>query len=240
MNIVVPMAGRGSRFAAMGITVPKPLIEVRGRPMYTWAVESLPLMLADRLIFICLEEHLRDLRLRRDIEDRYAATNPVLVSVDQVTRGQACTVLTATHLINNETPLLIYNADTYCRSSLEECLAGRERNADAILGVFEAEGEQWSFARLDEIGRVVETSEKRRISPLASTGLYYFRRGRDFVYYATEMIDAGEAVGGEYYVAPVFNRMIARGADIRVAHAKEVWSLGTPGDLAYFETHFSN
>lgn len=238
MNIVIPMAGRGSRFAEVGVQTPKPLIDVRGKPMYAWATESLPLSLAKRIVFICLAEHLEDLRLRQDVEARYGRLDPLIVPLDHVTEGQACTVLCARELIDSDEPLLIFNADTYCRTGLDESLPGLERSVDGILGVFEAPGEKWSFARVDARGRVVETAEKRRISPWASTGLYHFTRGRDFVRYADAMIRDGERVNGEFYVAPVYNRMIADGADIRVDVAKEVWVLGTPEDLGYFEEHY--
>lgn len=238
MNIVIPMAGRGSRFADVGIATPKPLIDVRGKPMYAWAAESLPLSLARRIIFICLDEHLQDLKLRQDIEERYGRLDPVIIPLDHVTEGQACTVLCARELIADDAPLLIFNADTYCRTGLDETLAKLDPSVDGILGVFEAPGEKWSFARVDGRGRVVETAEKRRISPWASTGLYHFTRGRDFVRYADEMIRADERVNNEFYVAPVYNRMIADGADVRIDVAQEVWVLGTPEDLAHFEASY--
>jgi dTDP-glucose pyrophosphorylase len=107
-----------------------------------------------------------------------------------------------------------------------------------VLDVFSAPGDQWSFARIDAGGRVLETAEKRRISQWATTGLYYFRRGRDFVRHAEAMIAAGERSNREFYVAPVYNRMIAAGADIRANKVEHVWVLGTPEDLARFEREY--
>jgi UDP-N-acetylglucosamine diphosphorylase / glucose-1-phosphate thymidylyltransferase / UDP-N-acetylgalactosamine diphosphorylase / glucosamine-1-phosphate N-acetyltransferase / galactosamine-1-phosphate N-acetyltransferase len=238
MNIVMPMAGRGSRFADVGYTLPKPLIDVRGRPMYAWAMDSLPLALAKRVIFICLAEHLRDRALADDIRARYAALDPQIISLDRVTEGQACTVLTARAWIDNDDPLLIYNADTYCKTSLEARLRDLPPSVDGLLSVFRAPGDKWSFARTDASGRVVETAEKRRISEWATTGLYHFTRGRDFVGHADAMIAANERERGEFYVAPVYNRLIAAGADIRIDLAEEVWVLGTPEDLADFEARY--
>jgi dTDP-glucose pyrophosphorylase len=235
MNIVMPMAGRGSRFAEIGVTTPKPLIEVRGKPMYAWATEGLPLELAKRLIFICLAEHLADRALQRDIESRYARYDPAIIPLDHVTEGQACTVLAARRLINKNEPLLIFNADTYCRTTLGLTLRSLPPEVDGVLDVFRAEGDRWSFARLDEQRRVLETAEKRRISEWATTGLYYFRRGDDFVNQADDMIAADERSNGEFYVAPIYNRMIAAGADIRANPVDQVWVLGTPDDLAHFE-----
>src|SRR5262249_30990513 len=149
--------------------------------------------------------------------------------------GQACTVLCARALIDSDEPLIIYNADTYCRTSLSQRLQGLEASVDGLISVFRAPGDKWSFARADERGRVVETAEKRRISDWATTGLYHFTRGRDFVRHADAMIENNDRTGGEFYVAPVYNRMIAAGSDIRIDVAEEVWVLGTPEDLDRFE-----
>jgi NDP-sugar pyrophosphorylase family protein len=240
MNIVMPMAGRGSRFRDVGIDIPKPLIDVRGRPMYAWAMDSLPLERARRVIFLCLAEHLEDRALADDIRSRYAGLDPIIVAVDRVTEGQACTVLLAREHVDTDEPLVIYNADTWCGSRLGPVLdaATPEAPIDGVLGVFSAPGDKWSFVRLDEAGRVVETAEKRRISEWASTGLYHFARGRDFVHHADAMIAANERVNGEFYVAPVYNRLIAAGARIVTEVADPVWVLGTPEDLAYFEAHY--
>jgi UDP-N-acetylglucosamine diphosphorylase / glucose-1-phosphate thymidylyltransferase / UDP-N-acetylgalactosamine diphosphorylase / glucosamine-1-phosphate N-acetyltransferase / galactosamine-1-phosphate N-acetyltransferase len=234
----MPMAGRGSRFAEVGFTAPKPLIDVRGKPMYAWAMDSLPLSLAHRVIFICLAEHLADRALEADIRERYAAFDPVIVPLDKVTEGQACTVLEARAWIDTGDPLIIYNADTYCRTLLAERLPTLPPSVAGLLSVFQAPGDKWSFARTDEHGRVVETAEKRRISDWATTGLYHFTRGRDFVKHAQAMIDANEREKNEFYVAPVYNRLIAAGLEIRLDVAEEVWVLGTPEDLADFEARY--
>ena len=238
MNIVMPMAGRGSRFVEVGHTVPKPLIDVRGRPMYAWAMDSLPLGLAKRVIFICLAEHLHDRTLADDIEARYHTFDPIIVSLDRVTEGQACTVLEARSSIDNDAPLVIYNADTFSTSGLEARLRTLPNDVDGVLSVFRAAGDKWSFARTEPDGRVVETAEKRRISEWATTGLYHFARGHDFVHHADAMIAANERERGEFYVAPVYNRLIAAGCNIQIDLAEEVWVLGTPEDLADFEARY--
>jgi NDP-sugar pyrophosphorylase family protein len=232
------MAGRGQRFRDAGFLVPKPLIPVRGRPMYAWATESLPLELAERLIFICLNEQLREPGLADDIHRRYGRWRPEIIALDEVTAGQLCTVLKAESLLDNDRPLLIYNADTYCRTSLEKRLPELAADVAGLLGVFQAPGDKWSFARTDAGGRVIETAEKRRISDWASTGLYYFRRGADFVGQARAMVAANERTNGEFYVAPLYNRLIAAGARIEIDPAEEVWALGTPEDLRHFEANY--
>lgn len=238
MNVVMPMAGHGSRFRKIGVQAPKPLIDVRGKPMYAWAMDSLPMQLVSRLIFICQREHLDDLGLREDIERRYPDHDVVIIAIDTVTDGQACTVLLAREHIDNDEPLLIYNADTFCRTRMAQTLPALEAGVSGVLSVFRADGDKWSFARVDDSGRVVETAEKRRISDWATTGMYYFARGRDFVREADAMVAADERESGEFYVAPVYNRLINAGMDVRIDEADEVWVLGTPEDLAHFEGHF--
>lgn len=234
MNIVMPMAGKGSRFVEAGFSVPKPLIDVRGKPMYAWATDGLPLTHVKRLIFICLRDHLQGFNLEEDIQTRYEAFQPVVIALDEVTQGQACTVLKAREWIENADPLAIFNADTYCKTTFVDALERWEPSVDGVLDVFQAEGEKWSFARISENDRVVETAEKRRISPWATTGLYYFRRGLDFVNHADAMIARNARVNNEFYVAPVYNAMIASGAEVRANKVSHVWGLGTPEDLASF------
>lgn len=235
MKIVIPMAGRGKRFADCGFKNPKPLIPVLGKPMYSWAVDGLPLDSSSKLIFICLREHLDGSGLEDDIRERYSEFDPAIISLDKVTEGQACTVMTARDRIDSEDDLLIFNADTYCPTSLKTALAHFGSSVDGVMDVFRGEGEHWSFARTDSSGRVIETAEKRRISEWATTGLYYFRRGRDFVRHTENMIRSEERSNGEFYVAPVYNRMIAAGADIRINPVNEIWVLGTPEELSAFE-----
>lgn len=240
MNVVIPMAGRGSRFADAGIDTPKPLIDVLGRPMYAWATESLPLGLASRLVFVCLREHL-DARpvggrtLAEDMHERFGHVELHIVALDDVTDGQVCTVLAADSLIDRDEPLLVYNADTWCRTDLARTLPMTPPDVDGIIGVFEAAGDHWSFARIDETGRVVETAEKRRISPWATTGLYWFASGSRFVAEGRAMVAADDRTRGEFFVAPLYGRMIDAGAHIRADVALEVAAMGTPSELAEFE-----
>jgi dTDP-glucose pyrophosphorylase len=229
------MAGHGRRFREAGFTVPKPLIEVGGRPMYAWATDSVPPALVGRLVFVALEEHLEEFGLRDDISRRYRGRDVAIVGLPDVTQGQACTVLAAREVVDPDAPLIIYNADTACRTDLERTLGGAGPAPDGVIGVFEADGDHWSFARTDETGRVVETAEKRRISRWATTGLYHFGRAGSFFEAADGMMGADERVNGEFYVAPLYNRLIQAGAHVVVDEAKGVWPMGTPAELARFD-----
>jgi len=230
LNIVIPMAGRGQRFVDAGFEKPKPLIPVRDRPMYAWAAESLPLERAARLVFVCLAEHA--VELATDIGLRYGQHDPIVHVLPEVTAGQLATVLAARDHLQADLPLVIYNADTLCRGALRGLDDGQA--VDGMIGVFRAEGSHWSFARTDASGRVVETAEKRRISEWATTGLYYFGETSNFLGHADEMISDDDRTRGEFFVAPLYNRMIAAGSDIRIDPAEEVWPLGTPAELQDF------
>jgi UDP-N-acetylglucosamine diphosphorylase / glucose-1-phosphate thymidylyltransferase / UDP-N-acetylgalactosamine diphosphorylase / glucosamine-1-phosphate N-acetyltransferase / galactosamine-1-phosphate N-acetyltransferase len=128
MTIVIPMAGLGSRFRDAGFTTPKPLIPVLGRPMYAWAVESLPLASASKLIFILLASQPECEGLETDILKRYSEHDPIVLTTPQLTRGQAETVLLARELIATTEPLLIHNADTAFRCAA----AGLGRRAPGV------------------------------------------------------------------------------------------------------------
>lgn len=237
MNIVLAMAGRGARFRDAGWSIPKPLIEVLGEPMYSWALKGLPLDLADRVILIVSEELNTDDEFNREVRERYRHL-PLIIRSTPPTQGQVCTVLVARDLIDNDEALLIFNADTHQQSSeLRDLIFDPE--IDGSLSVFRAPGDKWSFARSEDTGRVVETAEKRRISEWACTGLYHFARGKDFVRAADEMIAENEQVNGEFYVAPVYNRLISGGANIRLNVVDKIHVFGTPEDLNQFMSDHS-
>ena len=233
MNIVIPMAGRGSRFRDAGWTIPKPLIEVSGEPLYAWALKGLPLENARRIILIALDEIANDAAFRDDVHRRFGGHDVEILSVGAVTEGQACTVLLAREFIDTGDGLLIFNADTYQRSSGLPSLI-EAPSVDGVLSAFRAPGNQWSFVKVDDSGRVIETAEKRRISEWASTGMYYFRRGADYVAAADAMISEGDRTRGEFYVAPLYNRLIAAGAHIAMDVVDSVHVLGTPQDVDEF------
>lgn len=230
LNIVVPMAGLGSRFAQAGYTVPKPLIDVRGRPMYAWAADSLPLKFATHLIFILLSSQPEFPQLRDDILRRYAKHNPLVLEVPELTAGQAITVLRAKEAIDNDEPLLIHNADTAFTVDSSWAQQAWRLNCDGALLVFESNEKRWSFSREREDGWVVEVREKEVISPWASTGTYWFRRGADFVRLAEERVQSGRKEAAEYYVGPLYNDLIVKGARVRNFRIERLYCFGTPED----------
>lgn len=236
LDIVVPMAGRGSRFVKAGFALPKPLIDVTGQPMIRRVIENLKPDVPHRFIFLVLEEHLHGFALEAKLKT-WAGENAVCIPVSQVTEGAACTVLLAERYLSAQNDLLIANSDQIVDMSINEYLRwSRMPNYDGTIMVFEAEDEKWSFARLDARGDVAEVAEKKRISNLATVGIYYFHRGSDFVSAARQMIGKNIRTNGEFYVCPVYNEMVARGQRVvtwKIA-ANAMHGVGTPEDLAQY------
>ena len=232
LNVVIPMAGAGSRFAAAGYTFPKPLIDVQGKPMIQVVVENLGL--DANFIFIVQKEHREQFHLDNMLP-LIAGPNTTIVEVDCITEGAACTTLLAKDIINNDAPLFFANSDQWVDwDPVQFMYDMQEASADGGIVTFKATHPKWSFAKLDEFGNVLEVAEKNPISDNATVGYYYWKHGADFVRYAEQMIEKDIRVNNEFYVCPVFNQAIEDGKTIRTHEAKSMWGLGTPEDLEYF------
>jgi dTDP-glucose pyrophosphorylase len=236
LNIVVPIAGRGSRFAEAGFQQPKPLIPVHGIPMIETVVKNITPDGPHRFVFVALREHLDALGMRDTL--RRIAPNCAIVPVDRVTEGAACTVLLARRFINTSDPLMLANSDQWVETDINSYLHTMERNdLDGVIMTMKANDPKWSFVDL-EGPRVTRVVEKEVISDEATVGIYAFRRGRDFVAGAEQMIAKNLRVNNEFYVAPVYNELIGKGANIGIYNVgKEgagMHGLGIPSDLDRF------
>jgi dTDP-glucose pyrophosphorylase len=240
MNIVIPMAGRGSRFAVEGYADPKPLIRIRDAAMIEVVIENLRPSAPHRFVFLCLQEHLARYPLEAML--RSHAPDAVIIPIAGVTQGAACTVLLAKEHIDTEYPLMIANADQWVDCPIDDYLSVMDaRDADGLIMTMTATDPKWSFIRWEEPWWVREVVEKKVISHEATVGIYNFRRGRDFVAAAERMIEADLRVNGEFYVAPAYNELIAAGKKITFhnigAEAAGMYGLGIPADLKLFEEH---
>lgn len=240
LNIVVPMAGRGSRFAAVGFTDPKPLIPLGGRPMIQWVIDNIRPARPHRFIFLCLAEHLE--RYPR-LAPQLAALCPgcVVVPVSQVTEGAACTVLLAKEHINSAAPLMIANSDQYVELDVDDYLRHLDAPGTAgLIMTFWSDHPKWSYCRLRPDGTVSEVVEKQVISNEATVGIYNFAHGHDFVSAAESMIARDLRVNGEFYVAPTYNLLIEKDARIVIAATGRdgdgMHGLGTPEDYRLFQS----
>lgn len=235
VQVMIPAAGEGSRFAKVGFEKPKPFIDVDGRPMIERVIENVSPRNA----------HVQIL-LRREHVERCATEAEALrraglgiTLVDKLTEGTACTLLLARKTFDNSAPMMVANSDQWVDFSVDafvdDCIA---RNLDGSILVFrDAErNPKWSFAKIDAAGLVVEVAEKKPISDLATVGIYLFRRGDQFVSAAIDMIALNDRVNNEFYTCPVYNYMIRNGARIGVFEVSPdaMHGLGTPEDLALY------
>lgn len=237
MKIVIPMAGRGSRFERAGFTNPKPLIDVKGKPMIQRVIENIGV--SGEYIFLALKEHVEKYELGRLLPEFCGDNKCTIVEVNSVTEGAACTVLLAKNLINNNEELLLANSDqlVICNRSWNQkefLQTMHALNADGGILTFEATESKWSFAKLDEVGRVTEVAEKKPISNHATVGIYYFKSGKLFVTGAEKMIEKNIRTNNEFYVCPVYNELIAMNKLILSHPVSKMCGIGTPEDLELY------
>jgi HAD superfamily hydrolase (TIGR01509 family) len=235
LNVLIPMAGAGSRFQKAGYTFPKPLIDVDGKPMIQVVVENLNI--EANYIYVVQKEHREKFNL--DTLLNLITSNCKIVEVDELTEGAACTALLAKEHIDNDNPLFFANSDQFVEwDSNEFFYKMNENDADGGIPTFKATHPKWSFAKIDEDGFVTEVQEKNPISDLATVGFYYWKHGSDFVKYAEEMIEQDIRVNNEFYVCPVYNNAIKGGLKVRTFDVPRMWGLGTPEDLKrYLESY---
>jgi len=233
MKILIPMAGEGSRFAKEGYTFPKPLIDVKGKPMIQTVVENLDFDC--EYIFLVREEHIEKYSGLLDTLDRITNGNFKYVVVDRLTEGAACTALLAEEFIDGDEDLLIANSDQIVEyESKNFTLLKNLSNVDSMVFTFNAVHPKWSFVRTNSRGYITEVAEKKPISDIATCGIYWYRRGSDFVKYAKQMVNNNIRVNNEFYIAPVYNELLADGKTLIPFYVHKMWGIGTPEDLRYF------
>jgi len=231
LNVLIPMAGAGSRFEKAGYTFPKPLIDVNGKPMIQVVVDNLNL--DANFIYVVQKSHRQKYNL--DTLLNLITPNCTIIEVDGLTEGAACTALMAKDLINNDNPLFFANSDQYVEwNSNEFMYKMQETNFDGGIVTFKSTHPKWSFVKLDENNFASMVAEKNPISDLATVGYYFWKNGSDFVKYAEQMINNNIRVNNEFYVCPVFNEAINDGKKIITFNASKMWGIGTPEDLDLF------
>jgi dTDP-glucose pyrophosphorylase len=236
MIVVVPMAGRGSRYADQGFDIPKPLIKVAGKHMIQWALNSLVGVSYDKIIFVALKEHEIQYNITKLLTETLG-NNFELVLINEVTEGQLCTVLQAKNFFQPNQGLLVIASDSLIKSDIGKEIIHKNIETKGIISVINLPGDRWSFAKTNLNGEVMEVAEKVRISDHASTGIYYFSDAIEFMEIAEGMIDKKEKTKGEYYVIPVYQKMIENNEAIKISIATEMWDLGTPDAKSIFEKH---
>jgi len=231
MNVLIPMAGAGTRFQQAGYTFPKPLIEVNHKPMIQVVVDNLNVDAT--FIYVVQKTHREKFNL--DTLLNLITPGCKIVEVDGLTEGAACTTLLAKEHINNDYPLLMANSDQFVEWDSNEFMYKMiEQKVDGGILTFTATHPKWSFAKVDEYGYVTQVAEKNPISDIATVGVYYWAKGSDYVKYAEQMITKNIRTNNEFYVCPVFNEAIGDGKKIKTFNIGKMWGLGTPEDLNYY------
>jgi dTDP-glucose pyrophosphorylase len=239
LNIVVPMAGRGSRFALQGYVDPKPLIKLGEKRMIEVVVNNLKPKCEHKFIFICQQSHLDKYNYQQEL--KRIAPGCEVIGINGITEGAACTVLCSEKLIDNDIPLMIANSDQWIDIDINDYLAYmKEENLDGLIMTMKANDPKWSFVRMNDTDLVTEVVEKEVISDEATVGIYNFKHGADFCRHVRAMIERNERSNGEFYVAPVYTYMFQENqAKIGIYNigreADGMYGLGTPSDLDLFK-----
>lgn len=231
MTVLIPMAGAGSRFKEQGYKLPKPLIDVMGKPMIQWVVDNLKINA--NYVFVVQKEHYEQYNLANILS--LIAPGCKIVQTEGLTAGAACTTLLAEEFINNSDHLLIANSDQFVLWDSSDFIYNMlSHEVDGGILTFKDTNPKWSFAKVDHLGYVSEVAEKKPISDLATVGIYYFNRGYEYVKYAKQMIRKDIRVNNEFYVCPIYNEYIADNKKIRTFNCEKMYGLGIPSDLEYF------
>lgn len=235
VNILIPMAGSGSRFAQAGYQLPKPLIDVNGIPMIQKVINNLNI--DANFIFIVQKEHYEKYNLKSYLN--LMAPNCQIVLAGDVRYGAAWDTLLAKQFINNDKHLLIANSDQFIEwDSCEFMYSMLCSDTDGGIVTFEASDSKWSYAKVEQDGYVSEVAEKKVISNEATVGIYYWKRGSDYVQCAEQMISKNIKTNNEFYVCPVFNEAIQNNKRIKTFPIQKMWGLGTPEDLNHFLSNY--
>lgn len=238
LNIVVPMAGRGSRFAKEGYTDPKPLIKLHDKRMIQVVINNLTPSIPHRFIFVCQRQHVEDYNLENYLKKW--APNSEIIAIEGITEGAACTVMCAEKYINSNDPLMIANSDQWIDIDINDYLDYMEQQKlDGLIMTMKANDPKWSYAELNEENLVIRVVEKEVVSDEATVGIYNYKKGSDFCKSVKKMIELNERSNGEFYVAPAYTLMYENdNAKIGVYNIGEeangMYGLGIPSDLQLF------
>lgn len=231
MNIVIPMAGSGTRFSEKGYDVPKPFIPINNKCMIEHVVDSLSTLNSHKLIFICRTEHLNNDRVKLL---NSLGPNVNIITIDHQTDGAINTTLLAQDWINTDEDLLIVNSDQIVVVDIEKVIQQWQYNYEGGIFLFKSSKPKWSYAKCDNTMRVTEVAEKRVISEFATCGIYWFKRGSSYVKYANDMIEENDRTNGEFYICPIYNRFMRDNLHVQGSIVDEMYGVGTPEDLEKF------
>lgn len=235
MTVIITMAGLGSRFQKAGYSCPKYKILAKGKTLFEWAMDSLvdynPHV--GKYVFVVRREE-QSVQFIQEQIAKYDVTDVDIVEIDDLTDGQATTTMLAIPYCDSDAPIIVYNIDTYVEPY---AMQFKSIVGDGHIPCFHADGNHWSFAKLDDAGKVIEVREKQRISDNCSLGAYYFSSARLYEeLYNEYYIQNSNMESNEKYIAPLYNLMIKKGMDVTISlvDRQRVHVLGTPEELEKF------
>ena len=237
LQILIPMAGKGSRFARVGYTMPKPLIPILGTSMINHVIQNLWFENSN-WFFVCLDDHERLYKISTELQS-YTNKNTKVILQKGYKQGAACSASLAFKNLDPEKPVLLANSDQYIDLNISDFLIAGS-TCDGAIMTFQSEHPKWSYAKTNSDGYVTEVKEKQVISNHATSGIYLWNRASDFINGVNEMIANNDLHNNEYYIAPSFNYSINKNRKYRIMEIKrqQMWGLGTPEDLIKFVDHF--
>lgn len=230
-NLLLPIAGEAQRFKVAGYDAPKPLIMAKDKHVIDWAMDSIKTDECN-IIFVVRSEHIYTFSLDKVLKQKFG-NNIKIVRVQEKTDGALNTCLLAQEYIDNDLPLIIYTPDVCFSPQLDP--SSIDSKLDGMLLTFKANSPAHSYLNIDKEGFVTKTVEKEVISTDAAVGVYYYKRGSDFVKYAQMVIDNNLRTKGEFYICPMYNFLIDDGLKIGYSQTEKMHVLGTPDELEFFE-----
>ena len=229
-NLLIPVAGKAQRFADAGYPMPKPLIMAKTKQIIDWSLSSIETDECN-LIFAVRLDHINNFSIDTILKKKFGDDITIVV-VDHDTDGSVSTCLLAKEHIDNDAPLLIYTPDVYFEKKFDP--KNIPIDSDGFLLTFKANSPAHSYVKIDQNGLVSKTAEKEVISTNAAVGLYYFKSGKNFVKYAESMIESNERTKNEFYICPLYNRLIKDELKVRISQVDKMHVLGTPEELNFF------
>lgn len=235
MTMIITMAGAGSRFRKAGYNCPKYMIEAKGKTLFEWSMDSLldyNSHVSKYVFVVRAEDNTSDFIKEKCA--KYGIDNLDVVELDHMTDGQATTCMLAIPCCNSTDAIMVYNIDTYVEPYEMKYI---DISGDGHIPCFHAEGDHWSFVKLDREGRVAEVREKVRISDNCTLGAYYFSSAQLYKDLYEEYYRADcRMEKNEKYIAPLYNFMIEKGmiVTISIIDDRKVHVLGTPEELNMF------
>ncbi len=234
MNILIPMAGLGSRFDGSRFKSSKPLIDIYGKPMIQRAIESFQ---HEDAKFIFVIRNTDDTQTVVQLLNTLCK-NSIIKIIDDVTCGPACTSLLVEEYIDNDEELIIANCDQIMFWDFDKFLYyARHHSHEGVIVTYTTDTPKNSYAKIDKMGNVLQVKEKCVISNISLNGIHYWKKGKYFVTSSRQMIEARDtAPNGEFYVGPSYNYMIKNNQNVGIYHVAN-WqhnAVGVPADLEKF------